>query len=320
MTRSIVVLGVLVWLIGVQPSPRYHVVHGWPLLPEGRSLDIVAGVGVDSRGDVFVFHRGGRKWPESDTLDTAPIAEPTVVVLDGRTGRQIAQWGANAFAMPHGLSIDRHDHVWLTDVALNQVFEFSHDGRLLRTLGVRGVAGDDSAHFNRPTKVAFASDGSIYVSDGYRNSRVVKFSREGKFELQWGTKGSGAGQFDLPHGIAVDARGRVYVADRNNARVEIFDAGGRFLSEWKGASYGRAFDVAVGPDGNVFIADGGDIPAAEPDRSSVVVVRPDGAVIERFGRYGFYDGELFRAHDLAVGKDGSVYVGGADGRVQKFVR
>jgi len=298
----------------------YHVVHGWPVLPEGRSLDIVAGVGVDSHGNVFVFHRAGRRWPASDTLDTATIADPPVILFDGRTGRELAKWGAHTFAMPHGLSVDPHDNVWTTDVALNQVFEFSHDGRLLLTLGVRGVAGNDGAHFNRPTKVAFASDGSVYVTDGYGNSRVVKFSPEGKFLLQWGTKGNGPGQFDLPHGIAVDAKGRVYVADRSNARLQIFDANGRFLHEWKGASYGRPFDVAIGPDEAVFIADGGDIPATEPDRSSIVVARPDGSVIERFGRYGAYDGEFYRAHDLAVGTNGNVYVGGADGRVQKFVR
>ena len=104
---------------------------------------------------------------------------------------------------------------------LNQVFKFSHDGKLLLTLGERGVAGDDRSHFNRPTDVAVARDGSFYVSDGYVNSRVLKFAADGKFLVQWGTKGNGPGQLDLPHGIALDAAGRVFVVDRQNARVQV---------------------------------------------------------------------------------------------------
>src|SRR5207247_3199543 len=118
--------------------------------------------------------------------------------------------------------------------------------------------------------------------------RVVKFAADGRFLLQWGTKGTQAGQFDLPHGVALDSRERVYVADRSNARVQIFDGNGRYLTEWKGAEYRRPFDVAIARDGTVFIADGGDIPHDEPDRSSVVVLRQDGSPIERFGRYRFY--------------------------------
>jgi peptidylamidoglycolate lyase len=224
------------------------------------------------------------------------------------------------FAMSHGVGVDRQDNVWLTDVALHQVFKYTHDGRLILALGERGVSGDDSMHFNQPTDVAVAADGSVYVSDGYVNSRVVQFAGNGRFVRQWGMKGTAPGQFDLPHGIALDSEGRVYVADRGNARVQIFDPKGRFLKEWKGSAFGRAFDVAVATDGTVFIADGGDIPDDEPDRSTIVVVRQDGTVIERFGRYGLYDGQFFRAHDLAVAPDGSIYVGDAGARVQKFVR
>jgi peptidylamidoglycolate lyase len=222
--------------------------------------------------------------------------------------------------MPHGVGVDRQDNVWLTDVALHQVYKFTHDGHLLLTLGERAVPGDDSAHFNQPTDVAVAADGSFYVSDGYVNSRVVQFAGDGRFVRQWGTKGTAPGQFDVPHGIALDANGRVYVADRGNARVQIFDANGRFLREWKGTAYGRPFDVAIATDGTVFIADGGDIPDEEPDRSAVIVVRPDGTVIARFGRHGLYDGQFFRAHDLALADDGAVYVGDAGARVQKFAR
>ena len=317
------VLGVFGEAIGedkAASSVTYHVVHGWPSVPEGQVLGwVISGVGVDSHGDVFVFHRAGREW-DSDELDLTAITRPTVLHFDGNTGVLKASWGENRFAMPHGLTIDEQDNVWLTDVALQQVYKFSHDGKLLLTLGERGVAGNDVRHFNRPTKVAVAGDGSFYVSDGYRNSRVAKFTANGRFLMEWGSKGAGAGQFDLPHGIALDKQGRIYVADRTNARVQIFDPAGKHINTWQGPEYGRPFDLAVGIDGTVFIVDGGDLPVEPPDRSSVIVVRSDGKIIERFGSFGVYDGQLYRAHDIAVGKDGAVYVGDANGRVQKFVR
>jgi peptidylamidoglycolate lyase len=297
----------------------YAVVHGWPVLPDGEVFGVVAGIGADSRGDVLVFHRNERSWPASDVLDTTPIRKATVLRFDGATGALKQQWGAGQFAMPHGLTIDRDDNVWVTDVALHQVYKFSHDGaRLLLVKGERGVAGADSAHFNRPTKVAIRSDGDFYVSDGYGNSRVIQFRSDGSFVREWGRKGSGRGQFDVPHAVALDSRGRVYVADRENSRVQIFDSTGHYLTAWTGPEYGRAFDVAVGRGDTVFIADGGGIPDP-PDRSAVIVVAPDGAVLGRFGRFGYYDGEFYRAHYLTVAPDGAVYVGDAGARAQKFI-
>ena len=301
-------------------TARYSVVHGWPAVPEGEVLGwVVSGVGVDSRGDVFVLHRAGREWPSSGPIDLRPIPRATVLVFEGSTGRLRTSWGADRFAMPHGLTVDGEDNVWITDVGLQQVYKFSRDGRLLLTVGERGVAGTDGTHFDQPTKVAVTPDGSFYVSDGYRNSRVVKFAPDGRYLFQWGSKGSGPGQFDVPHGISLDARGRVYVADRTNARVQVFDGDGHYVSEWKGGELGRPFDVALAADGTAFVADGGDMRNDPPDRSAVVVVGPDGSVAGRFGTFGVYDGQLYRAHDLAVSKDGSVYVGDANGRVQKFV-
>ena len=294
--------------------------RGWPVSPDGELLGAVAGVGVDSHDNVFIFRRAGRVWTSVE-LDTVPISYPTVLLFDGQTGALLASWGAHRFGMPHGLTVDREDNVWLTDVALHQVFKFSHEGRLLLTLGQCGVPGDDSAHFNRPTDVAVALDGSFYVSDGYGNTRVMKFAPDGRFLFQWGTKGSGPGQFDLPHGLALDGAGRLYVADRSNARVQIFDATGRFLGEWKGSALGRPYGVAIARDGAVLVADGGDQPDAPPDRSGVAVLRADGTLIEHFGRFGNYDGQFALAHDVAVASDGAAYVVDiTGGRVQKFVR
>jgi peptidylamidoglycolate lyase len=234
------------------------VVHGWPLLPENAVFDEISAVGVDSRGDVFVLHRGGRQWPESDVLDLTPIPASTVLVLDGRTGRFLSHWGGGRFALPHSVTVDRDDNVWITDVALHQVYKQSHDGKLLLTLGERGVPGNDRRHFNRPTDVAVAPDGSFYVSDGYVNSRVLKFAADGTFLLEWGSNGTGPGQFDLPHGIAVDASGRVFVVDRENARVQVFDRDGRYLAQWNAPDFVNPQDIAIGRDGTAFVTEIGD--------------------------------------------------------------
>jgi peptidylamidoglycolate lyase len=297
---------------------RYHVVHGWPILPDGFILGHISGVGVDSHDNVFVFHRAERTWVEP--FPTEPIQKPTIMLFAGRTGKVLASWGERIFIMPHGLTVDHQDNVWVTDVGLHQVFKFSHNGKLLLTLGERGMPGADGSHFNRPTDVAVLPDGSFYVSDGYRNSRVAKFSAEGRFLFEWGKKGSGHGEFDLPHGIALDAQGRVYVADRSNSRIQVFDDTGKFLDEWSRSLVGRPFGVSVGADGYVYVVDGGDQPDTFPDRARVIKLNFAGKIVDSFGRFGNYDGQFNRPHDLAVAKGGAVYVVDLRGtRVQKFI-
>src|SRR3954468_16640984 len=227
-------------------EPKYEVVRDWPALPADHPLGLCAGVGVDSHNNVFVFHRNGRAW--STPFPEEPIAKPTISVLDGRTGKLLAEWGAGEFIMPHGLTLDREDNVWLTDVGRQQLFKYTHEGRLLMTLGERGVPGADQAHFNLPTDIAVLPDGSFYVSDGYRNTRVVKFDATGRYEFEWGGKGAEPGKFNLPHGVAVDERGRVFVCDRSNARLQVFDSRGTFLAEWKGPAIGRPYGVSVASD------------------------------------------------------------------------
>jgi peptidylamidoglycolate lyase len=297
---------------------RYEVVHGWPILPEGWSLGQAVGVGVDSRGRVFVFHRAGRVW--TDPFPGDPIAAPTVAIFDGASGDLLAHWGGGMFVMPHSLTVDRNDDVWVTDVGLHQVMKLTGAGRLLATFGHARVAGDDESHFALPTDVAIAPDGGFYVSDGYGNARVVRFDADGRYRGQFGTRGAGRGQFDLPHAIALDAAGRIYVADRGNARIQIFDGHGGFLNEWKSEILGRPFGVAIGADGKAYVVDGGDQPPAPPDRSRALRLALDGTVEAVFGRFGRYDGQFDGAHAVAVGQDGAVYVVDAVGlRVQKFV-
>lgn len=298
------------------PPPRYQVVQGWPVLPEGRILGAVTGVAVNSRHEVLVFHRAGGSW--NGNTPKAPIKFTTIWIFDGRTGRLVREWGQNLFLVPHGLSVDDHDNVWVTDVELHQVMKFSPAGRLLMTVGVAGVPGDDAQHFNSPSDVAVLPDGSFYVSDGYGNARVMKFSAKGAFQFQWGAKGSRPGQFDLPHGLALDRAGRVYVADRSNSRIQVFDAFGRFLAQWKDPAIGRPFGVAIVGD-QAFTVDGGDRPPDGTDRSGATQLDLKGHVRSRFGRFGNYDGQFRRAHDVAVDKDATVYVVDISGqRVQKF--
>jgi peptidylamidoglycolate lyase len=300
-------------------EPHHAVVPDWPTLPKDHVLGLCAGVGVDSHNHVFVFHRCERQW--ATPFPTEPIAAATVSVIDGRTGKLITMWGAATFIMPHGLTIDRDDNVWLTDVGRHQVFKFTHDGRLLLALGERGKPGADRSHFNLPTDVAVLPDGTFYVSDGYKNTRIVKFAADGRYEFEWGGKGDAPGQFNLPHGIAVDPHGRVYVCDRSNSRLQIFDPMGKFLDQWKGAHLGRPYGVSVSPEGHIFIIDGGDPSSKPAERGKAVELDADGRVLDTFGSPGGEPGQFQLGHDIAVAPDGSVYVAeGAGRRVQKFVR
>jgi len=290
----------------VLASGSYQVVHGWPKLPDGFAFGQVSGVGVDSHNHVFVFHRG----------------DHPIMCIDGATGEIIKSWGDGVFETPHGLAVDGKDNVWVTDLGLHQVFKFSHDGELLMTLGEKGVPGLDGTHFNKPTDVAITPSGEFYVSDGYENSRVAKFSALGKFLFDWGTKGDQPGEFDLPHGIALDRQGHVYVADRTNSRVQVFDGNGKFLAEWKSAEIGRPWDVAVGPDGIAYVMDGGDMNPKPPDRGRVVKTDLQGKVLDEFGSFGSYDGQFYWGHAVAVAANGDVYVTDVHlgMRVQKFVK
>jgi peptidylamidoglycolate lyase len=333
LSRVVVVLTALGLSAGAPRAPRvaadegrtaaassYHVVHGWPLVPAGELLGQVSGVAVDSRGNVLVFRRADRSTPPMPTrLD--PIHEPAVLLFDGATGRLLDRWGAERFVTPHGLTIDRDDNVWLTDLVLHQVFKCTHAGAQLLALGVRATPGNDRDHFDQPTDVAIGADGAVYVADGYGNSRVVQFTPEGRYVREWGRKGTGPGEFAVPHSIAVDREGHVYVADRGNARVQIFDAAGKFLREWRSPALGRPWAVRAGADGFLYVVDGGDLAERPPDRARVLKVDSRGEVVASFGAFGNYDGQFIWAHCVATDPGGAVYVGDVSvgRRIQKFV-
>ncbi len=318
-----------------EPPPAYCLVAGWPKLPDDLALGQAAGLGIDSRDVVYVFHRGERSWGAAPSLvararalwaslfeeDPAreTIAQDTILALDPATGELLASFGAGRFRIPHGLTLDGDDNIWVTDVGLHQVFKFSPNGTLLLTLGEAGQPGDDRTHFDGPTDVAVAADGAIYVADGYGNARVVKFSPEGAYLMAWGGRGAAPGRFNLPHGIAIDARGRLYVADRGNARIQVFDGAGTFLRQISGPEIGRPWAVELGPDGILYALDGGDQDAARP-RSGLLALTPEGAVLARWSGYGTEAGSLVWPHDLAVSSGSEVFVGEVldANRIQKF--
>lgn len=294
----------MIALTAAAACAEYRVVHGWPVLPESVALGQVTGVGLDSRNHVWVFHRGDRP----------------VLCFDAETGKLAASWGEGLFPMAHGLTVDSRDNLWLTDVERHQVFKYNTRGELLMTLGVKGVPGVDRTHFSKPTDAAVNRAGEIYVTDGYGNSRVVKFSADGKYLAEWGGKGTGPGQFDTPHSITIDPEGLVYVADRGNARIQVFDAAGKFLRQFSGPAIGRPWGINLGADGFLYMVDGGDTKPKPPERNRALKLDRQGRVVEAWGSFGSYDGQFYWAHDIAVAPNGDAYVVDVNVgmRVQKF--
>ena len=220
----VVVIAISAPALYAQDKP-YRVVEDWAKLPEGRTWGSTAAVDVDANDHIWVAERCGANSCADSSL--APILE-----FDP-SGQLLRSFGAGLFVFPHGIGVDKEGNVWVTDGQGkdgkgHQVFKFSPDGRILMTLGKAGVTGDGPDTFNQPSDVAVAPNGDIFVADGHgrdSNARIVKFSKDGRFIKAWGKKGIAPGEFDTPHGLAFDSKGRLFVADRNNNRIQIFDAG-----------------------------------------------------------------------------------------------
>jgi peptidylamidoglycolate lyase len=298
----------------------YALVPNWPKLPAGFVLGNPTGIGIDSSQNIFIFHRADRKWPFVGGMPAGFITANTILLIDKENGQILHSWGANLFIMPHGLTVDSQNNVWVTDVGLHQVFKFSHEGVLLLKIGEAKLAGNDSTHFNRPTDIAIAPDGSFYVSDGYVNSRVVKFSSSGKYLFEWGKKGNQEGEFDIPHGISLDKKGNVYVADRENNRVQIFDSSGKFLEQYADPNFGNICSVAIDqPNQKLFAVDDLSFLKLKHRGSDIFIFDTAIKIPTRFGRSGSYTGPVCWYHDVAVDDQQNIYVGDILGnKVQKF--
>lgn len=234
-------------------SNPYHLVESWAKLPPGRTFGAVIAVDVDRGGNVWAFERCGG--------DTCAGSNLTPILQFDSSGSLVKSFGAGMFVFPHGFTVDKDGNVWATDGQGkdgkgHQVIKFSPEGRVLLRLGKAGVAGDGPDTFTAPSDVVVAPNGDIFVADGHggdTNARIVKFSKDGKFIKAWGKKGSGPGEFNGLHAIAMDSRGRVFVGDRTNSRIQIFDQDGKFLEEWR--QFGRPSGIFVAADDTIYVAD-----------------------------------------------------------------
>jgi len=240
---------------------RYRMETDFLKLPPGRSIGSTVGVQIDPDGtSLWVFDRCGAQ--DCVGSDVAPISR-----FDA-AGHLVRSFGAGRFVRPHGLHVDRAGNVWATDDQGpdgkdprrdgkgHQVFKFSPEGRLLMTLGTAGVAGDGAKQFNRPSAVCVAPDGDVFVADGHggsSNARIVKFTADGRFIKSWGRRGQAPGEFATPHALAMDSRGRLFVGDRENGRIQIFDQEGHFLEEWH--QFGRPSGLAIDASDTLYVAD-----------------------------------------------------------------
>lgn len=229
----------------------YSAEHGWAKL--SRAWGSTSAVDVDRSGNAWVFERCGDNTCAASSL--APVLE-----FDA-SGRLVQSFGAGLFVFPHAIHVDRDGNVFVADAdgkdgKGHTVVKFSPVGKVLMTLGRPGVAGETNETFNRPSAVVTAPNGDIYVADGHggsSNARIVKFSKDGKFIKAWGRKGTGPGEFGELHAIALDSTGRVFVGDRGNNRVQIFDADGGFLAQWK--QFGRPSAVYIDANDTLYVAD-----------------------------------------------------------------
>jgi streptogramin lyase len=229
---------------GNLPNP-YHEVAQWAKLPSGVAWGGVISVDPAPNGDIWVFHR----------------SDPPILQFD-QSGAVVKSFGAGLFVQPHGMSVDHDGNVWVTDAQAKdgkgqQVFKFSPDGKVLLTLGKAGLAAEGPDTFSGPADVVVARNGDIFVADGHIANttvgRVVKFSKTGTFVKAWGKRGKGPGEFDTPHAIAMDSQGRLFVADRGNNRIQIFDQDGRFIDQWK--QFGRPSGVFIDQHDTIYVAD-----------------------------------------------------------------
>jgi DNA-binding beta-propeller fold protein YncE len=290
----------------------YDVVEDWAKIPEGWFIPAAA-VTVDAQDRVYCFSRS---------------PEHPIVIFD-RHGNYLSSWGAGLFAFPHAIRADAHNNLWIVDRDHGQMFYFTAQGTLLRTIGTPGVRSDtgveptnfssaaykDVTHggapFNLPTDIALTPAGEMFISDGYGNARVHKFAADGTYLFSWGEPGTAPGQFMLPHGVWIDRQGRVLVCDRENDRVQVFSQEGEFLSIWPAKLIGPAF-FYVDQDDVVYIP--------EHNGGLVSILTSEG---ERLAQWG--DPMYRSCHGIWGDSHGDLYVvqpvkGVKGRRIVKYVR
>lgn len=280
--------------VAVAQPGTWRLAPDWARLPDGLQWGPVVALEFDRDGNLYVLHRCGAE-------TCVGRSDPPILKFDP-SGALIDSWGSNLFVWPHGMHIDAQGSIWVSDGRGadgqgHQVLKFSPSGDLLLRLGQPGVAGDDAQTLNGPTDIAVAANGDIFVADGHGNSRVVKFSADGEYLLAWGRRGAGPGEFEIPHAIAIDARGRILVADRDNNRIQVFDQNGGFLEAWS------HFDSPSG----FYMVDGETLYVAY-SRGVHIARAADGVITETIDHSALL-AEAGNVEDVAADADGNVYAG-----------
>lgn len=292
------------------PNP-YNAVENWATLPAGVQWGPVINVDPDAHGNIWVFHR----------------SDPAIMEFDA-AGKFVRSFGAGMFVQAHGLAIDREGNVWVTDAQGKdgkgqQVFKFSPEGKVLMTLGKAGVAGNGHDTFNGPSGVVIAPNGDIFVADGHgleTNARIVKFSKDGTFIKEWGKKGSGPGEFDTPHSIAMDSKGRIFVADRVNNRIQIFDQEGKFIDQWK--QFGRPSGIYIAKDDTLYSVDSQSDEKTNPGvKRGIRIGSAKNGAVKAFIPDTSKDPAIALAEGISADAKGNIYAAGVSSTaLHKFVK
>lgn len=297
----------------------YEVDPGWPKKPDHIQWKLMCGVAVDAEDNVWTLNANN----------------PPVQVYDPE-GNLLKTWGEGLFEAPHSIRFGPDDSVWIADYKTHTIRKFTRDGKLLLTLGTPGEAGMDEAHFNMPTDIAVTPSGDIFVTDGYGNNRIVHFDATGKFVKTWGELGIEAGEIMQPHHIVVDSKGLLYVAERNNCRIQVFDQEGNSLAEWR--QLVNPWGLWMTPKDELYVC--GSSPARWKEEWGNLGNPPTDALMMRFSLDGraqqlwvfplagedkTVPGEVDWVHGIAVDSKGNLYLGDVcdwspSHRVQKFTR
>jgi sugar lactone lactonase YvrE len=300
-----IVLGLLgVMGDGVKAADfEYKLVENWAQLPPGETLGGISGVTVDRNGQIHVFRRdfpaAGNIW----TLDS--------------NGKFLRAWG-DKVTRTHALRADKEGNFWITDVNGHQVKKYRADGTVALTLGKLNTPGDGKDTFDQPSDVLVGQNGDIFVTDGYGNSRVLRFNKDGKYIKEWGTLGSGPGQFNLPHQIVQDSSGRLLVGDRSNGRIQLFDIEGKYLGQW--THLGAPFGMDINKDDTLVVGDFGGTTSVSGSPGHIAIADA------RTGKELYRIKGFTHTHDVAIDPAGNIFVGSnsdGDGNIRglkKFVK
>jgi DNA-binding beta-propeller fold protein YncE len=276
---TLAVVALVVGAFAQSSAGKWEVLQSWGQLPAGTTWGAASQVATTKEGQIVVFRR----------------MNPSFFVLNP-DGTFVKSWGDTPYKLAHGIRIDKDGFIWVTDNSDNIVQKFSPDGKLLMTIGQKGSKGDNTSQdaFDGPADVFVAPNGDFFVADGYRNSRVVQFSKDGKFiKIIGGTKGTEPGQFNLPHAVVVDSKGRLIVADAENSRVQVFDQNGKFIEQWT--------DFIAKPRGAMYITPDDTLYISHVDAEAISIVK-NGKVVDVIKGVGG------RPHGMTLDHEGNIYV------------